>query len=163
MALSTYRLKSFINEKKFNEQHRLYSENEDSIEIFHESPVKKRLCEHVKIMSHNIQENYLTDFFHQENLKLEMRKKNFININGGQEVPNDNKYDLDSPIHSMETYGNALFDFCFFRLKLKDFTGVRLKNRQTCNLLRIVYDVSKAISKDTSLPTVQYPPASVNT
>ena len=91
MALSTYRLKSFINEKKFNEQHRLYSENEDSIEIFHESPVKKRLCEHVKIMSHNIQENYLTDFFHQENLKLEMRKKNFININGGQEVPNDNK------------------------------------------------------------------------
>ena len=54
----------------------------------------------------------------------------------------------------METYGNALFDFCYYRTRLKDFTSVRLKNRQTCNLLRIVYDVSKAISKDASLPTV---------
>ena len=65
-------------------------------------------------MSHNIAEGYLNEFFHQENLKLEMRKKNYINLLNGREVPKGDKNDLDSPIHSMETYGNALFDFCFF-------------------------------------------------
>ena len=122
MALSTLRLKTFIYEKKFNEQHRLYSENEDSIHVFHDAPNKQRLCEHVKIMSHNIAEGFLSDLFHQENLKLEMRKRNYINIQQGQEVPQANKNDLDGPIHSMETYGNVLYDFCFFRTKLKDFT-----------------------------------------
>ena len=80
MAISTLRLKKFIYEKKFNEQHRLYSENEDSIHVYHKNPNKKRLCEHVKIMSHNIAEGYLDDLFRQENLKLEMRKKNYINV-----------------------------------------------------------------------------------
>lgn len=55
----------------------------------------------------------------------------------------------------MLTYGNVLYDFCLYRMKLKYFHQKRLWIRKIHRLLNMTYEVVRAITKDDKLPYIE--------
>ena len=55
----------------------------------------------------------------------------------------------------MLTYGNVLYDFCQYRMKLKFFHKKRLWIRKIHKLLNLTYEVVRAITKDDHLPYIE--------
>ena len=55
----------------------------------------------------------------------------------------------------METYGNVLYEFCFYRRRLRDFHIRQLWKRKVFKFQRYIYDVSRCIARNDELPLNQ--------
>ena len=55
----------------------------------------------------------------------------------------------------METYGNALYEFCLWRGRLRDFHVKQLWKRKIYLFQRKVYEVSKCIMRNDTIPLNQ--------
>lgn len=115
LAVSSYKLKAVVHNPTFNAQHRLFSENEDSVEVARDEPCKQRLRQHLDIIDYQLKVGFLNDFFKQERQKLIQRQVSYLMQTRIQTE------DSLSPIESMETYGNMLYDFCHVRMALRNF------------------------------------------
>ena len=156
MALSCYKLKELVNDPKYNKQHRLFSKTEDSDEVVKERPDEARLTEHVRVMSYQIKTGFLKDYFGGEH-KKSIERQNEISINrfGINLFLRSQKDNKESYLHASESYGNVLYEFCYFRSGLKDFHKRCLWIRRVHSIGHMAYDVTKAFNRNASIPHSQ--------
>lgn len=63
MRDTTYKLKAFVKDPKFNPQHKLYSETDESIEVTRSTPDKKRMTKQMHILVYQINSGGFLKYF----------------------------------------------------------------------------------------------------
>ena len=82
----------------YNDQHQLFSKEEDSFLLNRSKPSRSRLVQHIRLMDYNIQTGFLATLFNSESQKLSHREQ-LCKARDGRAV----------------TYGNVLYDYCLYR------------------------------------------------
>ena len=102
-------------------------------------------------MTFELNTGFLNGFFYDEHSKLNLRKTQHNSIGSVY----DNSSQKSKQVNSVLTYGNVLYDFCLYRMKLKFFHKKRLWIRKIHKLLNLTYEVVRAITKDDNLPYIE--------
>ena len=124
------RLKKFIRDPKFYAQHHLAEGigQEECKEIQLEKQSLELLTHHIRIMNRNIECQDMTEFFKDERDKLKARQAQISDCR-----------------NEIETYGNALYDFCYYRMKFRDFHLKHTKLSTIHSMDRVIWEVVKCV------------------
>ena len=148
LRVATYKLRRVIVDPKFNSQHHLFSDEDevpentdlDSLDV-------KRLQNHITIMSYQVKTGLMQDIFTKHDAHLQKRRIAYLGRR-------DTRNEIQSTVESMETYGNLLYEFCLYRSRLTIFNEKKLWIRKIKSLMNLTYEISRAITKDDSLPYI---------
>ena len=99
------------------------------------------------MMEANINTGFLRDFFQEEDKKLSLRRQSLLQMKNHQL---QKQQDQEATV-AVETYGNALFSFCLYRRRLRDFHVKQLWKCRIYKLQRYVFEVSKTIMRKDEL------------
>lgn len=111
-----------------------------------DKPNKKLFLEQVSTMNSQIESGKWSHFFEEQADRLKMRK---YEMNHLKKFRNEN---FDDKYVNVMTYGDALYKFCLYRVRLKHFKNDLMKVRKIRMLQNLVYEITNAVmNKKTAL------------